>query len=196
MAKGGSEFAATGLEWQEIAGEYRRAVAGRRMRPRRGYCGSRPSCTSGRSTILVAGSMTCSTSSMTRPSSSWRGAGCGATEGSGRPGWTGSRPRVDPGRGGGVPAELRADLKARRVRSDAGAGADDPQARHGKLRRLGIPTARDRTVQAALKLVLEPIFEADFQPCSYGFRPEAPGPGRDRRDSPVHVPLLRVGVGR
>jgi RNA-directed DNA polymerase len=41
----------------------------------------------------------------------------------------------------------------------------------GTLRRLGIPTARDRTVQAALKLVLEPIFEADFQPCSYGFRP-------------------------
>ena len=32
-------------------------------------------------------------------------------------------------------------------------------------------TARDRTVQAALKLVLEPIFEADFKPCSYGFRP-------------------------
>jgi len=42
----------------------------------------------------------------------------------------------------------------------------------GKLRRLGIPTARDRTVQAALKLVLEPIFEADFAPCSYGFRPK------------------------
>ena len=41
----------------------------------------------------------------------------------------------------------------------------------GKFRGLGIPTARDRTVQAALKLVLEPIFEADFQPCSYGFRP-------------------------
>ena len=41
----------------------------------------------------------------------------------------------------------------------------------GKLRGLGIPTARDRTVQAALKLVLEPIFEADFKPCSYGFRP-------------------------
>ena len=45
----------------------------------------------------------------------------------------------------------------------------------GKLRGLGIPTARDRTVQAALKLVLEPIFEADFKPCSYGFvRHEAP----------------------
>ena len=41
----------------------------------------------------------------------------------------------------------------------------------GKLRRLGIPTVTDRVVQAALKLVLEPIFEAGFQPCSYGFRP-------------------------
>jgi RNA-directed DNA polymerase len=41
----------------------------------------------------------------------------------------------------------------------------------GKLRKLGIPTIRDRIVQAALKLVLEPIFEADFHPCSYGFRP-------------------------
>ena len=38
-------------------------------------------------------------------------------------------------------------------------------------RRLGIPTVTDRVVQASLKLVLEPIFEADFQPCSYGFRP-------------------------
>jgi RNA-directed DNA polymerase len=41
----------------------------------------------------------------------------------------------------------------------------------GKLRKLGIPTIADRVVQAALKLVLEPIFEADFEPCSYGFRP-------------------------
>jgi hypothetical protein len=44
--------------------------------------------------------------------------------------------------------------------------------RGGKLRALGIPTAADRVVQAALKLVLEPIFEADFLPCSYGFRPK------------------------
>jgi len=42
---------------------------------------------------------------------------------------------------------------------------------NGKLRTLGIPTASDRTVQASLKLVLEPIFEAGFHPCSYGFRP-------------------------
>ena len=42
----------------------------------------------------------------------------------------------------------------------------------GKFRRLGIPTAADRVVQTLLKLVLEPIFEADFKPCSYGFRPK------------------------
>ncbi|WP_202799031.1 reverse transcriptase domain-containing protein [Saccharopolyspora spinosa] len=41
----------------------------------------------------------------------------------------------------------------------------------GKVRRLGIPTVADRVVQAALKLVLEPIFEAVFEPVSYGFRP-------------------------
>src|SRR5499433_1924780 len=41
----------------------------------------------------------------------------------------------------------------------------------GKLRRLGIPAIADRVVQTALKLVLEPIFEADFEPVSYGFRP-------------------------
>jgi RNA-directed DNA polymerase len=41
----------------------------------------------------------------------------------------------------------------------------------GKLRRLGIATITDRVVQASLKLVLEPIFEAAFFPCSYGFRP-------------------------
>jgi RNA-directed DNA polymerase len=39
-------------------------------------------------------------------------------------------------------------------------------------RRLGIPTVRDRVVQAAQKLVLEPIFEVEFRPCSSGFRPK------------------------
>jgi len=42
----------------------------------------------------------------------------------------------------------------------------------GKYRRLGIPTVADRVVQASLVLVLEPIFEADFHPSSYGFRPK------------------------
>ena len=50
--------------------------------------------------------------------------------------------------------------------------------RPGKMRPLGIPTLRDRLVQMALKLVLEPIFEADFYPTSYGFRP-----GRSTHDA-------------
>jgi RNA-directed DNA polymerase len=43
--------------------------------------------------------------------------------------------------------------------------------KRGQFRRLGIPAAMDRLVQASLVLVLEPIFEADFKPVSYGFRP-------------------------
>ena len=42
----------------------------------------------------------------------------------------------------------------------------------GKMRVLSIPAIRDRVVQGALKLILEPIFEADFQPGSYGYRPQ------------------------
>jgi RNA-directed DNA polymerase len=52
----------------------------------------------------------------------------------------------------------------------------------GKLRKLGIPTVTDRVVQASLKLVLEPIFEADFQPFSYGFRP-----GRRQHDAIAEI---------
>jgi RNA-directed DNA polymerase len=46
-----------------------------------------------------------------------------------------------------------------------------PKGTTGKFRKLGIPTIADRVVQASLKAVLEPLFEADFKPCSYGFRP-------------------------
>lgn len=67
--------------------------------------------------------------------------------------------------------ELRDDLKARRFMPLPVRERMIPKT-GGKLRRLGIPTARDRVVQASLKLVLEPIFEADFKPCSYGFRPK------------------------
>src|SRR5215216_5769500 len=66
--------------------------------------------------------------------------------------------------------QLRDDLKASRFAPLPVRERMIPKA-SGKLRRLGIPTARDRVVQASLKLVLEPIFEADFKPCSYGFRP-------------------------
>jgi RNA-directed DNA polymerase len=67
-------------------------------------------------------------------------------------------------------AGLRDDLKARRFEPLPVRERMIPKS-GGKLRRLGIPTARDRVVQAALKLVLEPIFEAEFRPCSHGFRP-------------------------
>ena len=66
---------------------------------------------------------------------------------------------------------LRDDLKARRFQPVPVREKAIPKA-SGKVRRLGIPTVGDRVVQASLKLVLEPIFEADFKPCSYGFRPK------------------------
>lgn len=65
---------------------------------------------------------------------------------------------------------LRAQLKARSFEPLPVKERMIPKA-SGKLRRLGIPAVRDRVVQASLKLVLEPIFEADFHLCSYGFRP-------------------------
>jgi RNA-directed DNA polymerase len=55
----------------------------------------------------------------------------------------------------------------------------------GKVRRLGIPVITDRVVQAALKLVLEPIFEADFLPVSYGFRP-----GRRAHDAIAEIHMF------
>jgi len=72
----------------------------------------------------------------------------------------------------GFLAELRDDLKARRFTPMPVRERMIPKPGSTKRRRLGIPTARDRTAQAALKLVLEPIFEAEFHSCSYGFRPK------------------------
>ncbi len=68
-------------------------------------------------------------------------------------------------------ADLREQLKARRFRPLPVRERMIPKPGSRKRRRLGIPTVADRVVQASLKLVLEPIFEADFAPCSYGFRP-------------------------
>jgi RNA-directed DNA polymerase len=67
--------------------------------------------------------------------------------------------------------ELRTSLRDRSFRPLPARERNIPKA-GGKLRRLGIATVTDRVVQASLKLVLEPIFEVDFLPCSYGFRPK------------------------
>ncbi len=77
--------------------------------------------------------------------------------------WVGTEEFVDHIRGLLRAGTFRPRL-VRRVEIPKGSGS-------GKIRQLGIPTLADRVVQASLKLVLEPIFEADFQPSSYGFRP-------------------------
>jgi RNA-directed DNA polymerase len=84
--------------------------------------------------------------------------------------------------------ELQVDLKDGGYRPDPVKRVEIPKG-DGRTRPLGIPTVKDRIVQTALKMVIEPIFETQFRPGSYGFRP-----GRSCKDALREVDrLLKEG---
>jgi len=78
---------------------------------------------------------------------------------------------IEVGEVEGYLEEIRQELLSRTYKPMPNRRVEIPKG-PGKTRTLGIPTIKDRVVQGALKLILEPIFEADFKDCSYGYRPK------------------------
>jgi len=84
--------------------------------------------------------------------------------------------------------ELQVELSEQRYRPRPVRRVHIPKPGRSETRPLGVPAVRDRVVQAAAKIVLEPIFEADFRDCSFGFRP--------KRSAPQALDLIKREVMR
>ena len=126
----------------------------------RGYFGCKPSCTVGRWPIPAAVSMMCSTWSMTRFLRCSVGPGADQHR---RPHCRGRSDRTAVDHlGPGSEHACRSSRSGEDRRVCSGLVRQSIPKANGKVRWLGIPTMADRVVQASLKLVLEPIFEADF----------------------------------